>query len=151
MDLTLPLSKEVTEFIIPQKQPFVLVSTLFSIDEHGCKTGFRIPSGHVLVDNGLLQPSGLLENIAQSCALMMGYSNAKRVALAHGAETPQPKVGFIGDIREFSCNALPEIEGQLETYINIENQVFDVTMIEGKVFYQNQLIASCKMKIFVKN
>ena len=151
MDLSLPLSKAVTEQIIPQKQPFVLVSSLLETAETGCSTSFTIPEGHVLSDAQHLQPSGLLENMAQSCALMMGYQGALQVANSNGGEVPEPKVGFIGDIREFKCSALPEVGSTIQTQITIENQIFDVTMIDGQVTQNETVIASCKMKIFVKN
>ncbi|MBL7800954.1 MAG: 3-hydroxyacyl-ACP dehydratase [Chitinophagales bacterium] len=151
MDLSLPLSSEVTETIIPQKQPFVLVSSLLDITETGCQTAFTIPEGHILTDAHRLQPSGLLEHMAQSCALMMGYRGALQVANSNGADLPEPKVGFIGDIRAFQCSALPEVGTTIQTQITIENQIFDVTMIEGQVSQNGTPIASCKMKIFVKN
>ncbi len=151
MNLTLPLSSAVTEQIIPQTQPFVLVSSLLGIDETGCQTAFTIPEGHVLSDAQYLQPSGLLENMAQSCALMMGYKGALQIANSNGGEVPEPKVGFIGDIREFKCASLPKVGSTIQTSITIENQIFDVTMIEGQVMQNGISIASCKMKIFVKN
>lgn len=151
MDLSLPLSKAVTEQIIPQKQPFVLVSSLLETAETGCSTSFTIPEGHVLSDAQYLQLSGLLENMAQSCALMMGYQGALQVANSNGGEVPEPKVGFIGDIREFKCLSLPKVGSTIQTHITIENQIFDVTMIDGQVTQNGTPIASCKMKIFVKN
>jgi hypothetical protein len=151
MDLSLPLSAAVTAQIIPQKQPFVLVSSLLEIAESGCRTAFTIPEGHVLSDAQRLQPSGLLENMAQSCALMMGYNGALQMANSNGGKVPEPKVGFIGDIRQFKCSTLPEVGSTIETRITIENQIFDVTMIDGQVSQNGTPIASCKMKIFVKN
>jgi hypothetical protein len=47
----LPLAHQlITEQIIPQKQPFVLVTSLLEIAEGGCQTAFTIPEGHVLSD-----------------------------------------------------------------------------------------------------
>jgi predicted hotdog family 3-hydroxylacyl-ACP dehydratase len=139
---TLPLSKEQTEAIIPQKQPFVLISSLINASEKSCETSFTIPDNHVLLTGKHLSSSGIIENIAQSCAAMMGYVNRN--------ETGKPKVGFIGDIRNFQCSALPAVGATIQTLVTIENQVFDVTIIEGKVFMDGKQIAACKMKIFVK-
>jgi len=138
----LPLTKEQTEFIIPQKQPFVLISSLTKADESGCETQFTVPENHVLLNGNKLSPSGIMENIAQSCAAMMGFINS--------GKDEKPKIGFIGDIRGFSCSALPKVGETLTTEIKIENQVFDVTIIQGTVLLHNEQIASCKMKIFVK-
>lgn len=140
--MQLPLSVEETESVIPQKQPFVLISHLLSASEAGGKTSFTIPEKHILTDNGELQPSGLMENMAQSCAALMGFRGA--------ISGEQPKIGFIGDIRDFNYTKLPQIGTTVETIITIENQIFDVTMIDGKVLQNGEAIAGCKMKIFVK-
>lgn len=140
--MQLPLSIEETEAIIPQKQPFVLISRLLAASEAGGKTAFTIPENHVLVDNGELQPSGLMENMAQSCAALMGFRGAML--------GEQPKIGFIGDIRSFTFSKLPKVGTTIETNITIENQIFDVTMIGGQIFENGEPIAECKMKIFVR-
>jgi hypothetical protein len=37
----------------------------------------------------------------------------------------------------------------LETEIIIENQIFDVTLITGKIICNDRLMARCEMKIFI--
>ncbi len=141
--LTFPIPAEIVAQMLPQKAPFVLVSAILSLSETSCTTTFSIPENHVLVFDGKLSAAGLMENIAQSCAAMMG---------AAGQEKGEaPKVGFIGDIRNFNCTLLPTAGENIKTIITIENQIFDVSMIAGTVFFNNEKIADCQMKIFVKD
>jgi predicted hotdog family 3-hydroxylacyl-ACP dehydratase len=140
--MNFPLSIADTTKLLPQEHPFVFVSRLESMDETQCVTSFDITAGQVLVVDGILTASALVENMAQSCAAMMG-ARGKMLGEA-------PKVGFIGDDRFFNCSFLPSVGDTIFTEIVIENQIFDVTMVSGKVKYKGEQIATCKMKIFVQ-
>ncbi|MBL0310765.1 MAG: hypothetical protein IPP77_14155 [Bacteroidetes bacterium] len=89
----LPVTGDKLIDLIPQKLPFVLVSSLESLSEDTCRTTFHFTEKHVLCNYGVLTPAGLMENMAQSCAAKMGYE----CFLAH----KKIPVGFIGDIRDF--------------------------------------------------
>lgn len=128
--------------LIPQKHPFVMISELVHADEKKCTTQFEILEKNVLCDNGILNPSGLIENIAQSCAAHKGYE-----CMVQNQAVP---VGFIGEVRDFTYSKLPKAGDIITTEITIENQIFDVTLISGKVFHDRIEIASCAMKIFVR-
>jgi predicted hotdog family 3-hydroxylacyl-ACP dehydratase len=128
--------------LIPQKPPFVMISELVNANEKKCTTKFKILDENVLCDNGILNPSGLIENIAQSCAAHKGYE-----CIVQNQTVP---VGFIGEVRDFTYSKLPKAGDIITTEITIENQIFDVTLISGKVFHDKTEIASCAMKIFVR-
>lgn len=128
--------------LIPQKAPFVMVDQLLYADENTAKCSFVIKEDNPLVDNGIFTEGGLLENIAQTAAAQAGYK-----ALA---ENKPVAAGFIGSVKDFEVFALPKIGDELMTEITIEDQVFDVTVISGKVWHSDKLLASCEMKIFIQ-
>lgn len=128
--------------LIPQKPPFVLISTLQEVSDETCTTTFRLSPEHVLCDDGKLNSSGLMENIAQTCAAKMGYE-----CLLQNKKVP---LGFIGDVRDFKFSQLPVAGEEITTRIVIENIIFGVTIISGKIKLGEQIIASCTMKIFVE-
>ncbi len=136
------ISGEELVALIPQKPPFVLISSLLKVTEDNCTTTFQIPENHVLCSNHKLQASGLIENMAQTCAAKLGYEY-------NLLGKPMP-IGFIGDVRDFHCSELPGAGTRISTEIKIDNRVFDVTVISGKVFLDGREIASCKMKVFVE-
>lgn len=117
-----------------------MVDTLGYADEQGAKSNFTIDADHVMVSNGFFQEGGLMENIAQTAALHAGW-----LAQSQGKAV---KNGFIGAIKDFEVFALPKTGEKLTTEIKIENQVFNVTVISGKVFSGDQLIATAEMKVF---
>jgi predicted hotdog family 3-hydroxylacyl-ACP dehydratase len=127
--------------LIPQKPPFVMVDKLLSVTETSTTTGFTIQPDTIFVQNGVFKEPGLLENIAQTAAASAGY-------VAHTENKPV-LVGYIGAVNNLQVFALPKTGDELITEITTENQIFDVTLISGKITCNGQLIAQCKMKIFI--
>jgi predicted hotdog family 3-hydroxylacyl-ACP dehydratase len=127
--------------LIPQKPPFVMVDKLLSVTETSTTTGFTIQPDNIFVQNGVFKEPGLLENIAQTAAASAGY-------VAHTENKPV-LVGYIGAVNNLQVFALPKTGDELITEITTENQIFDVTLISGKITCNGQLIAQCKMKIFI--
>lgn len=128
--------------LIPQKPPFVLISSLQQVSETHSITTFKFDESHVLCSAGKLTVAGMMENIAQTAAAKMGYEFSLL-----GKKIP---VGFIGDVRDFSFTKLPVVGEEIETEIIITNQIFDVSIITGSIKLNGEEIAHCKMKIFVE-
>ena len=126
---------------IPQRAPFVMVDKILSSDATKTSSSFIIKEGNVFLENGFFKEPGLLENIAQTAAARAG-SNSK-------IENKPVDVGYIGAVKNFKIFSLPTIGDELLTEITIENQIFDVTLISGKILCNNIEIAYCEMKIFI--
>ncbi|WP_374951559.1 3-hydroxyacyl-ACP dehydratase [Mucilaginibacter sp.] len=129
--------------LIPQKHPFVFVNKLLEVSDSQTRSSFTIIDGGVFVKDGLFQEAGLMENIAQTAALRAGY-------IARQTDGPV-KNGFIGNVKNFEVFSLPSVGDELITEVTIGEQVFDVTIIAGKVWFGAVLIASCEMKVFAGN
>lgn len=127
--------------LIPQRPPFVMVDKVLWFSETGFSTGFRIKAGTVFTEAGLFTEPGLLENIAQTAAARAGYVSK--------AENKPVLVGYIGAVNNLEIFSLPKTGDELITEITIENQIFDVTLISGKITCNNETIVQCKMKIFI--
>jgi len=119
-----------------------MVDKLLFVDDHSTRSSFLINADNVFVKNNLFQEAGLLENIAQTAALGAGYM-AK-------AEHKPVAVGYIGAIKDLEIFNLPKVNDELITEITIENKILDVTVISGKVWHNNNLLAQCEMKLFCR-
>lgn len=127
--------------LIPQKPPFVMIDKLLAFTETATTTGFSIKEDNIFVEHDVFKEPGLVENIAQTAAARAGY-------ISHTENKPV-LVGYIGAVNGLQVIALPKTGDELITEITIENQIFDVTLISGKITCNGQLIAQCKMKIFI--
>ena len=61
--------------ILPQRRPFVMVSGLQTFSMEETVTWFKVGGINTFMDGDLLEAEGLLENVAQSCALRIGFIN----------------------------------------------------------------------------
>ncbi len=141
------LTKEVVEALLPQKQPIVMVDTLWYNDETTIISGFTIHSANIFCENGYFTEPGIIENIAQTAALRVGYM----VSLKENKEEKvNPPIGYIGAIKNLIIHQLPKAGSELKTEVVIQQIIFDVTLITGKTTVNGETIAECEMKIFLK-
>ena len=129
------------EALIPQRPPFVMIGKLLHYDDTVTSTSFCIEADNIFVENGFFKEPGLVENIAQSAAARAGY-------VAKTGNKPV-QVGYIGAVNNLEIFSLPLVGDELTTEIKVENQIFDVTLISGKISCKGQPVAACKMKIFM--
>jgi len=129
--------------LIPQRQPFVMIDYLTDCDDVSSRTTFEVKSDNILVHNGQFTEAGLTENIAQTAAAGIGYINQQSGNMV--------LTGYIGAIKNLEIFALPNIGDVISTEVIIENQIFDVTIISGKITHNNMLLAKCEMKLFINN
>lgn len=134
-------TKENITLFIPQRAPIVMVDNLIEADALSCKTSFFILPNNIFADGKKLREAGLIENIAQSAAAHVGY-------LCHKQNSPVP-IGYIAAIKNMNITELPEIHTEINTYIRIMNEVFNITRVSGEIMYNKQLICKCEMRIFV--
>jgi len=127
---------------IPQRAPMVLISKIYECTKDSVITGFDIVDEHILSQKGVLTESGIIENMAQTAASMAGYE-----AIKNGTK---PLVGFIGNIKNLTIHNLPQINNELITEVKTKTQVMNVSIIEANSYCNNQLVATCEMKIFLQ-
>ncbi len=120
-----------------------MVDKLLSFNETTARTGFSIKAGNIFLEDGEFKEPGLVENIAQTAAARAGYISQK--------ENQPVLTGYIGAIKNLEIYSFPKTGDELITEITIENQIFDVTLISGKISCNEAVLAQCEMKIFIIN
>jgi len=127
--------------LIPQKPPFVMVDELLFSDDNITRTKFTVSADKVFVINDEFSEAGLMENMAQTAAA--GSGNMARI------ENRPVTIGYIGQVKNLEVFELPKVGDELLTEIKIEVQVFDASIVSGKVWHNDKLVAQCEMKIFI--
>ena len=125
--------------LIPQRRPFVMIDRLLSFDEIESSTDFVIKEDNIFCKDGLFLETGIMENIAQTCAARIGYINI------HNNESV--KIGVIGSIKDLVITKLPKVGTTLLTKVKVLSEVFAITLVEAEVYDNDELIAKCEMKI----
>lgn len=127
------------EELIPQRPPFVMIDRLVSSDDVYSVTELTIREDNLFVEDGRFSASGLIENIAQTCAARIGYIN-----LNHGQTV---KIGVIGSISNLNIERTPKVGEKLTTTIKLLEEVFQMTLVEAVTRCNNEEIVHANMKI----
>ncbi len=143
--------------LLPQQEPFVMIGTLTHFDRTLTVTETEVKADNIFVENdngaasasneagkGCLSASGLMENIAQTCAARIGYVN--KYILKKGIQ-----LGFIGAVRNFEIMELPQVGDIITTRVEVKEEVFGMTLAEATITCKGKTLVSTEMKIAVKN
>ena len=128
--------------LIPQQPPFVMVDKLLYCDPKTTKTALTVREDNIFFDNEVLTEAGLIENIAQTCAVRMG--NLNNEVGDNGV-----KIGFIGVIRNLEIARLPKAGETLVTQVDLIEEVFQISLVNATTSVGDEIITSCEMKISI--
>ena len=129
--------------LLPQQEPFVMIGTLVKFDMTRTVTELTVSADNLFVDNGYFSASGLIENIAQTCAARIGYVN--KYILLKGIQ-----LGFIGAIRNLQINELPKVGDTITTTVDVLEEVFGMTLANAVVTCGDKVLVTSEMKIAVR-
>jgi len=139
--MTLASRNDITKYI-PQRSPIVMVHELLEADDDHAVTRLNIEPDNVFVSKEYFLEPGLVENIAQTAAMHVGYQCSLK-------NIPIP-IGYIAAVKDLKIQALPKQNTQITTSVKITNKVLDVTVVEGRVEQNGAVLCSCEMRIFAK-
>ena len=125
--------------ILPQRPPFLFVDRLVRYDDAETVTAFTVPAEYLLVEDGRLTASGILENMAQSSAARIGY-------LCKYILHVPVRIGYIGAIRKFRVNRLPAAGETVETTVVLREDVFGISLADVTVHVGEEVIAEASLK-----
>ena len=127
---------------IPQRSPIVMVDSLIECGDGITISGLLVSEDNIFVVNGELREPGIIEHIAQSAAMGVGYR-----FVSQGKPVP---IGFIGALKDLEILEFPRTGDLLRTEIRVEYDVLDASIISARVSCNSKVLASTVMKIFMK-
>ncbi len=132
---------EIIQRFIPQRSPMIMVEKLHMAEGGKTISSLTVKKENIFCKDGLLEEPGLIENIAQTAALGVGF--------AYSNESKNIPTGYIGAVQKLTVHVLPKVDSVIVTEVNVEHEVFNTTLINGKIICNDKLIAECTMKIFL--
>ncbi len=135
-------TQDVHEFL-PQQEPFVMIGTLVAFGADNTVTETVIKDDNLFVDDRQMSASGLIENMAQTCAVRIGFIN-KMILKS------EVQIGFIGAIRNMHIDTLPHTGETITTTVEFKESAFGMTLASANITCGLQIIASAEIKIAIK-
>ena len=132
--------KSISQYI-PHREPFIMIGSLVSVTADRFESEFLIEEHNMLAEDGRFTESGLLENIAQTCAASFGFLNRE--------EAGEPKIGFIGAMTKVEVYELPPVNSTIRTIVVPLHQLGNIYLVKGESFMEGRILLGCEMKIVV--
>lgn len=129
--------------LLPQQEPFVMIGTLTCFNEVRTVTETTISADNIFVDDGHFSASGLIENVAQTCAARIGFAN--KYILGNGIT-----IGVIGAVRKLVINSLPAVGQTIVTTVDTVSEVFGMTLAKATVTCEGEELLTTEIKISVR-
>ena len=129
--------------LLPQQEPFVMIDTLRHYSGNVVVTTLHIRPYNLFAEQDVLSASGLVENIAQTCAARIGYIN--KYILKNDIQ-----VGFIGAVRNMEIVCLPKMGDTITTTITIVEEAFGISLATATVMSGDKTLATTEIKIAIK-
>ncbi len=129
--------------LLPQEEPFVMVGTLEHFDMKHVVTSTMVSPDNIFVDFDKMLPTGLIENIAQTCATRIGYIN--KYILKKGIQ-----IGFIGAVRNLKVCTLPTVGDILYTEVDVQEEVFGMILVTAVVKTSEHVCVTSELKIAIR-
>lgn len=124
---------------IPQRPPIVMIDNILENSDERFVTDFEIRGDNVLVEDGVFRESGMMENIAQTCAARIGFCSSDD-------EVP---IGVIGGISDFELHRRPRVGEVITTAIRVVADMGAALVVAAEIHCADELLASCSMKVFI--
>lgn len=130
--------------LLPQQEPFVMVGRLVAFSATTIVTETAVRAGCLFVDDESMNVEGMIENIAQTCAVRIGYIG-KYI-------NKQPlAIGVVGAVSNLQVYGLPQVGDVITTTISVEQEVFGITLINARVECRDKTMLTASMKLGVQN
>lgn len=130
--------------ILPQQEPFVMIDKLVHFEMNTSTTETMVKETNIFVDNGCFSASGMMENIAQTCAARIGFYNKY---ILHN----EVQIGFIGAISKYMIHKLPKVGQMISTKVDILEEIFGMTLAQATITCDGEVIVTAEVKLAVRN
>ncbi len=128
--------------LIPQKAPMAMVDGLLDSNENTTISTLTVEPDNIFVEDFFFTEPGLIENIAQTAALRVGYEAS--------INNEEPPVGFIGSVKKMKFYALPKTGQTINTTLTVLMSMDKISVVKGEVRVNGTLIAEGEMNIFLQ-
>ena len=126
--------------LLPQRKPFVMISSLLSCSYERTVTRFLIQEDNVFAEDGKLVPEGLVENVAQTCSARIGFINKY---ILHKPVS----VGYVCALKDFKVHEIPAVGETIETEINLKGEFGTMLKVDAVTRSERNMVAEGSMVI----
>lgn len=141
--LQTPISElEQLKTLLPHREPMIMVDGLLHYSEKRAVSTLLIRHDNVFVSNGIFSETGMLEHMAQTAAMHVGYTQSLLKS--------EVKEGYIAAIKSSHILQRPKLNDVLHTEMEIVYDIDTMTMVKMYSSLDGNIIATAQMSTVLK-
>lgn len=134
-------TKDTIEQLIPQRHPIVMIDGVSILNASSAIATLNVEADNWFFCDGALLEAGLVEHAAQSAAALLG-------ARDYSAGKPA-QIGYIGEVKNFEVNKLPESGERIVTRIQLLAEVDAVSLVEVRSEVNGEYVCAGQIKVVI--
>ncbi|MGQ7947252.1 ABC transporter permease [Flavobacterium sp. WC2509] len=138
---------------LPHRAPMLMVDHILEVDDEKVATVFEIKAGNIFLENDFFAASGLIENMAQTCSMIVAKDyfideNNKEI-------TEINVIGFISAIKTLKIYSLPQVGSTIVAKAILVSKFitdsYSLCTIKCKTFKDEEILLEGEITLFIQN
>lgn len=129
---------------LPHREPLLMVDGIIELCKEKVITRFSIQADNIFLLNNQLQESGLIENMAQTCASIVGQS------FFDDQSNDTKVIGFITSIKKVNIFSLPHLGQEIITKAKLVSQYENICNVSCETFCEDELLGTVEINLFIQ-
>lgn len=129
---------------LPHREPLLMVDGIIELCKEKVITRFSIQADNIFLFNNQLQESGLIENMAQTCASIVGQS------FFDDQSSDTKVIGFITSIKKVNIFSLPHLGQEIITKAKLVSQYENICNVSCETFCEDELLGTAEINLFIQ-
>lgn len=138
---------------LPHRAPMLMVDFILEIDDEKVDTIFQIKAENIFLKNDLFTESGLVENMAQTCSMIVAKDYF--IDENNNAKAGADVIGFISGIKTLKIYSLPEVNSTLVTKAVLISKFisdsYSLCTIQCKTYKEDEMLSEGEITLFIQN
>ena len=135
------ISIDIIKSLLPHREPMIMVDSLNHFEQAYAVAGLNILKENIFVKDNTFTEMGLIEHMAQTAALYMGYQ-----FLLKGSK---PKEGYIASIKNMHVFDLPKVHDTIFSKLEILYTDERMSKVKLETELHNTIIAVSEMNLLL--
>ncbi len=136
---------------LPHRGSMLMVDKHTELSEKIVRTKYKVTEDSLFNENDYISEFGLIENIAQTCSVIVGSSyfiNSKK------EENNSDVIGYISTIKSINIYSLAKVNSVLfskgELISRFDGEGYTICNMKGEIKCNDKIILDCQLNLFIK-
>ena len=138
---------------LPHRAPMLMVDFILEIDDEKVETVFEIKTDNIFLKNDIFQESGLIENMAQTCSMIVAKDYF--IDKNDNDNVEVDVIGFISAIKTLKIHSLPQagatIVSKAVLVSKFISDTYSLCTIKCKTFKEEEILLEGEITLFIQN